>query len=78
MFELVVSHHSARVDRYSTLFAGWTGGMLSAVHLPPVHPVVPSFRRLNWRQDEIFVKKKISAYIFDKSEKNNIKIKKIP
>jgi len=50
--------------------------MLSAVHLPPVHPAVPSFRRLNWRQDDIFAKKK-SAYIFDKSGKNNIKIKKI-
>jgi len=44
--------------------------------LPPVHPAVPSFRWMNWRLDDIF-KKNITTYIFDKSEKNNIKIKKI-
>jgi hypothetical protein len=50
--------------------------MFSTVHLPPVHPAVPTFRRMNWRQDDIFAKKK-SAYIFDKSEKIIEKLKKI-
>ena len=49
-------------------FAGWTGVMFSTVHLPPVNPAVPTFRRMNWRQDDIFEKKN-SAYIFDKSKK---------
>jgi len=42
--------------------------MYSTVHLPPVHPAVPTFRRMNWRQDDIFAKKKFGIY-FDKSEK---------
>jgi len=46
---------------------------VATVTLPPVHPAVPTFRRMKWRQDDIFAKKK-SAYIFDKSEKNNLKI----
>ena len=66
--DLAVSRYSASEIRYSNLTAGSTGGMYSTVHLPPVHPAVPTFRRMNWRQDDIFEKKN-SAYIFDKSGK---------
>ena len=67
--DLSVSRYSAGEIRYSNLTAVSTGGMYSTVHLPPVHPAVPTFRRMNWRQDDIFAKKKVSAYIFDKSGK---------
>ena len=45
--------------------------------LTPVHPALPSFRRLNWRQETRFFKK--IRHIFLKNQKiNNIKNKKIP
>ena len=59
-------------------FAGWTGSMLSTVHLPPVHPAIPTFHRINQRQDDIFAKKKNRHIFLINRENNNIKIKKIP
>jgi len=44
--------------------------------LPPVHLAVPHYRQTNRRQGDIFAKKNW-IYIFDKSKKNNIKIKKL-
>ena len=43
--------------------------------IPPVYPAVGRYRQTNWRQGDKFAKKN-SVYIFDKSKKNNLKIKK--
>ena len=75
-FDLALSRYSGVEIRYSNLTAVSTGGMYSTVHLPPVHPAVPTFRRMNWRQDDIFAKKKFRHIFLINREKNNIKIKK--
>ena len=49
--------------------------MFSTVYLLLVHPAVPSFRRLNWRQ-ETDLQKKISLIFLKNQKINNIKIKK--
>jgi len=43
--------------------------------LPPDEPAVTPYRQTNRRQGDIF-EKKIATYIFDKSTKKKIKIKK--
>jgi len=73
---LSVSRYSAGEICYSNLAAVSTSGMYSTVHLPPVHPAVPTFRRMNWRQDDIFAKKNQHIFLINR-ENNNIKIKKI-
>ena len=77
-FDLALSRYRDVEIRYSNFTAGSTGGMYSTVHLPPVHPAVPTFRRMNWRQDDIFAKKKFRHIFLINREKNNIKIKKTP
>ena len=76
MLQWIATVSPVDLARYSSLTAGWTGGMYSTVHLPPVHLAVPTFRRMNWRQDDIFVKKKFRHIFLINREKNNIKIKK--
>ena len=63
-FDLALSRYRDVEIRYSNFTAGSTGGMYSTVHLPPVHPAVPTFRRMNWRQDDIFAKKSFGIYFW--------------